>query len=104
MGYLMGEYDVIVVGAVMSAAERFCLRENGKKTLILSAGICQPIFVQSSHRRKAARSVKEIDALGGQMGLAIDEAFIQSRMLNTSKGPAVHSWCPGGQNFASSRL
>ena len=95
MGYLMGEYDVIVVGAGHAGCEAalVCAR-MGKKTLILSMNLeaiamlaCNPSIGGSGK----GHLVREIDALGGQMGLAIDEAFIQSRMLNTSKGPAVHS-------------
>ncbi|HOA43100.1 MAG TPA: tRNA uridine-5-carboxymethylaminomethyl(34) synthesis enzyme MnmG [Bacillota bacterium] len=91
----MGEYDVIVVGAGHAGCEAalVCAR-MGKKTLILSMNLeaiamlaCNPSIGGSGK----GHLVREIDALGGQMGLAIDEAFIQSRMLNTSKGPAVHS-------------
>ncbi len=95
MGYLMGEYDIIVVGAGHAGCEAALVSARmGKSTLILSMNLeaiamlaCNPSIGGTGK----GHLVREIDALGGQMGLAIDETFIQSKMLNTSKGPAVHS-------------
>ncbi|NLY70584.1 MAG: tRNA uridine-5-carboxymethylaminomethyl(34) synthesis enzyme MnmG [Clostridiales bacterium] len=93
--YLMGTYDVIVVGTGHAGCEAaLATARLGKKTLILSMNLeavamlaCNPSIGGTGK----GHLVREIDALGGQMGLTIDKAFIQSRMLNTSKGPAVHS-------------
>ena len=93
--YLMGKYDVIVIGAGHAGCEAglACAR-MGKKTLMLSINLeavammaCNPSIGGTGK----GHLVREIDALGGQMGLNIDKTFIQSRMLNTAKGPAVHS-------------
>lgn len=91
----MGEYDVIVIGAGHAGCEAglACAR-LGKKTLMLSINLeavammaCNPSIGGTGK----GHLVREIDALGGEMGLNIDKTFIQSRMLNTAKGPAVHS-------------
>lgn len=95
MSYLMGKYEIIVVGGGHAGCEAaLASARMGKKTLILSMNLeaiamlaCNPSIGGTGK----GHLVREIDALGGQMGLAIDEAFIQSKMLNTSKGPAVHS-------------
>ncbi|HZK02113.1 MAG TPA: FAD-dependent oxidoreductase, partial [Anaerovoracaceae bacterium] len=95
MNYIMGEYDIIVVGAGHAGCEAALASSRmGSKTLILSMNLdaiamlaCNPSIGGTGK----GHLVREIDALGGQMGLAIDRAFIQSKMLNTSKGPAVHS-------------
>ncbi len=95
MSYVMGEYDIIVVGAGHAGCEAALAAARMKKdTLILSMNLeavamlaCNPSIGGTGK----GHLVREIDALGGQMALAIDEAFIQSKMLNTSKGPAVHS-------------
>lgn len=93
--FLMGEYDVIVVGAGHAGCEAaLAPARMGLKTLILSMTLesvammpCNPSIGGTGK----GHLVREIDALGGEMGLNIDKAFIQSTMLNTSKGPAVHS-------------
>ena len=93
--YQMGIYDVIVIGAGHAGCEAglACAR-LGKKTLMLSINLeavammaCNPSIGGTGK----GHLVCEIDALGGEMGLNIDKTFIQSRMLNTAKGPAVHS-------------
>ena len=91
----MGKYDVVVIGAGHAGCEAglACAR-LGKKTLLLSINLeavanmfCNPAIGGTGK----GHLVREIDALGGEMGKNIDKTFIQSRMLNTSKGPAVHS-------------
>ncbi len=88
-------YDVIVVGAGHAGCEAAlaCAR-MGLATLCLCIDLdsvatmpCNPSIGGTSK----GHLVREVDALGGEMGLAADECFIQMRMLNTSKGPAVHS-------------
>ncbi len=90
-----GTYDVIVIGAGHAGCEAaLAAARMGQKTLVLSINLdsiammpCNPSIGGTGK----GHLVKEIDALGGEMGLNIDKAFIQSRMLNTAKGPAVHS-------------
>ena len=93
--YEMGEYDVIVVGAGHAGCEAaLAPARMGLSTLMLSITLeavammpCNP----SVGGTGKGHLVREIDALGGEMGVNTDKAFIQSRMLNTAKGPAVHS-------------
>ena len=89
------EYDVVVVGAGHAGCEAAlaCAR-LGLKTIIFTVSVdsialmpCNPNIGGSSK----GHLVKEVDALGGEMGKVIDQTFIQSKMLNKSKGPAVHS-------------
>jgi tRNA uridine 5-carboxymethylaminomethyl modification enzyme len=93
--FILDEYDVIVIGAGHAGCEAglACAR-MGQKTLMLSINLeavammpCNP----SVGGTGKGHLVREIDALGGEMGINIDKAFIQSKMLNTAKGPAVHS-------------
>ncbi len=93
--FLMGTYDIIVVGAGHAGCEAgLAAARMGKNTLLLSINLeavammaCNPSIGGTGK----GHLVREIDALGGEMGLNIDKTFIQSRMLNTAKGPAVHS-------------
>lgn len=90
-----GNYDVVVVGAGHAGCESaLASARMGLNTLIITLSLesvgylpCNPSIGGTGK----GHLVKEIDALGGQMGISADKTFIQSRMLNTSKGPAVHS-------------
>ena len=95
MSYFAGEYDVAVIGAGHAGCEAALASARlGMKTLMFSISLeavanmpCNPHIGGSSK----GHLVREIDALGGEMGKNIDKTFTQLRMLNTSKGPAVHS-------------
>jgi len=90
-----GNYDVIVVGAGHAGCEAaLATARMGKRTLMITLTLdsiammpCNPNIGGTGK----GQLVKEIDALGGQMGINADKTIIQSRMLNTAKGPAVHS-------------
>ena len=91
----MGDYDVCIIGAGHAGCEAAlaCAR-MGVKTIMFSINLeavammpCNPAIGGTGK----GHLVREIDALGGEMGINIDKTFLQSRMLNTSKGPAVHS-------------
>ena len=95
MEYNAGDYDIAVVGAGHAGCEAaLAAARLGMKTLIFSISLeaianmpCNPHIGGSSK----GHLVREIDALGGEMGKNIDKTMIQIKMLNTSKGPAVHS-------------
>ena len=93
--YIQEEYDVVVVGAGHAGCEAAlaCAR-LGLETIMFTVSVdsiammpCNPNIGGSSK----GHLVREVDALGGEMGKNIDKTFIQSKMLNKSKGPAVHS-------------
>ena len=89
------DYDVIVIGAGHAGCEAGLITARmGMETAVFCTDIesvammpCNPSIGGTGK----GHLVREIDALGGEMGLNIDKTFIQSKMLNTSKGPAVHS-------------
>ena len=95
MSYYAGDYDVAVIGAGHAGCEAaLAAARMGMKTVIFTISMevianmpCNPNIGGTSK----GHLVREIDSLGGEMGKNIDKSFIQSRMLNTSKGPAVHS-------------
>ena len=95
MEYNAGEFDVAVIGAGHAGCEAgLATARLGLKTLVFSISLeavanmpCNPHIGGSSK----GHLVKELDALGGEMGKNIDKTFTQLRMLNTSKGPAVYS-------------
>ena len=95
MKYKAGEYDIAVIGAGHAGCEAaLAAARMGMKTLLFSISLeavanmpCNPHIGGSSK----GHLVREIDCLGGEMGKNIDKTFVQMRMLNTSKGPAVYS-------------
>lgn len=93
--YFGENYDVIIIGAGHAGVEAAlaCAR-LGKKTMMLTLnldGIALMACNPSIGGTAKGHLVREIDALGGEMGIAADETFLQIKMLNSSKGPAVHS-------------
>ena len=95
MSYDAGKYDVAVIGAGHAGIEAALASARlGCRTVIFTINMdavgncpCNPSIGGTAK----GHLVREVDALGGEMGRAIDDTFIQSRMLNTGKGPAVHS-------------
>ena len=95
MSYTYESYDAVVIGAGHAGCEAaLATARLGLKTLIFTVSVdsiammpCNPNVGGSSK----GHLVREIDALGGEMGKNIDRTFIQTKMLNMSKGPAVHS-------------
>ncbi|MGI5949822.1 tRNA uridine-5-carboxymethylaminomethyl(34) synthesis enzyme MnmG [Peptoniphilus sp.] len=93
--YEAGDFDTVVIGAGHAGSEAaLAAARLGAKTLLLVTNLnsiaempCNPNIGGTGK----GHLVREIDALGGEMAKVIDKTFIQSRMLNTSKGPAVHS-------------
>ena len=95
MEYSLGNYDVIVIGAGHAGCEAALASSRlGKKTAVFVINLdtlanmpCNPSIGGTSK----GHLVREIDALGGEMAKNADKTFLQSKMLNMSKGPAVHS-------------
>ena len=95
MIYNAGKYDIAVIGAGHAGCEAgLAAARLGMKTLIFSISLecianmpCNPHIGGSSK----GHIVREIDCLGGEMGKNTDKTYVQLKMLNTSKGPAVHS-------------
>jgi len=88
-------FDIVVIGAGHAGVEAaLAAARMGQKTLMLTLNLdsvglmpCNPAIGGTGK----GHLVREIDAMGGEMALAADETLIQMRMLNTGKGPAVHS-------------
>ena len=108
-GLLVENYDVIIVGAGHAGCEAALASARlGQNTILFTVSVdsialmpCNPNIGGSSK----GHLVKEVDALGGEMGKNIDAAFIQSKMLNESKGPAVHSLrAQADKNLYTSRM
>ena len=95
MSYFAGNYDVVVIGAGHAGIEAgLASARLGCKTAVFTINMdsvgncpCNPSIGGTAK----GHLVREIDALGGEMGKTADESFLQSRMLNKGKGPAVHS-------------
>jgi tRNA uridine 5-carboxymethylaminomethyl modification enzyme len=108
MGYIAGEYDVIVVGAGHAGCEAaLAAARMGCETLLLTINLDMVAFMPcnpSIGGPAKGHVVREIDALGGEMGRNIDKTFIQMRMLNTGKGPAVHALRAQADKFSYQHL
>ncbi|WP_339818869.1 tRNA uridine-5-carboxymethylaminomethyl(34) synthesis enzyme MnmG [Paenibacillus sp. FSL R7-0216] len=95
MGYAAGNYEVIVVGAGHAGCEAaLAAARMGCRTLMVTINLDMVAFMPcnpSIGGPAKGHVVREVDALGGEMGRNIDKTFIQMRMLNTGKGPAVHA-------------
>ena len=95
MAYYLDEFEVAVIGGGHAGVEAALASARlGAKTVLFTLTLdaianmpCNPSIGGTAK----GHLVKEIDALGGEMGKAADETFLQSRMLNRGKGPAVHS-------------
>ena len=95
MNKLVESYDVAVIGAGHAGCEAaLAAARLGMETIIFTVSVDSIALMPCNPNRGGSSKghlVKEIDALGGEMGKVIDQTFIQSKMLNQSKGPAVHS-------------
>ncbi|WP_341280284.1 tRNA uridine-5-carboxymethylaminomethyl(34) synthesis enzyme MnmG [Paenibacillus sp. FSL H8-0537] len=104
MGYEAGQYDVIVIGAGHAGSEAaLAAARMGCETLLLTINLDMVAFMPcnpSIGGPAKGHVVRELDALGGEMGRNIDKTFIQMRMLNTGKGPAVHALRAQADKFA----
>ncbi len=108
MGFVEETYDVVVIGAGHAGCEAALASARlGLNTICFTVSMdsvammpCNPNIGGSSK----GHLVREIDALGGQMAINIDHTFIQSKMLNKSKGPAVHSLRAQADKAAYSQL
>ena len=95
MSYEMGEYDIAVIGAGHAGTEAaLAAARLGMRTILFTLSLdtianmpCNPSIGGTAK----GHLVREIDALGGEMAKAADATFLQSRMLNMGKGPAVPS-------------
>ena len=93
--FLAGKFDIAVIGAGHAGIEAaLAAARMGLETIIFTINLdavgnmpCNPAIGGTGK----GHLVRELDALGGEMGKNIDKTFIQSKMLNESKGPAVHS-------------
>ncbi|WP_042169844.1 tRNA uridine-5-carboxymethylaminomethyl(34) synthesis enzyme MnmG [Paenibacillus gorillae] len=104
MNYEAGQYDIIVVGAGHAGSEAaLAAARMGCETLLLTINLDMVAFMPcnpSIGGPAKGHVVREVDALGGEMGRNIDKTFIQMRMLNTGKGPAVHALRAQADKFA----
>ena len=104
MSYHAGDYDVIVVGAGHAGCESaLASARMGAKTLVITINLDMVAFMPCNPSVGGPAKgivVREIDALGGEMGKAIDKTHIQMRMLNTGKGPAVRALRAQADKFA----
>ncbi|MCD3241036.1 tRNA uridine-5-carboxymethylaminomethyl(34) synthesis enzyme MnmG [Clostridium botulinum] len=95
MSYFAGEFDVAVIGAGHAGCEAALASARlGINTIVFATDLASVAMMACNPNiggTAKGHLVREIDALGGEMGINIDHTYIQSRMLNTSKGPAVHS-------------
>ena len=95
MNYFAGEYDIAVIGAGHAGIEASLASARlGAKVILFTINLdavgnmpCNPSIGGTAK----GHLVRELDALGGEMGKVADKVFLQSRMLNRGKGPAVHS-------------
>ena len=96
VNYNGGDYDVIVVGAGHAGSEAaLAAARMGNKTLLITISLEMVAFMPCNPSLGGPAKgvvVREIDALGGEMGHNIDKTYIQMRMLNTGKGPAVREF------------
>ncbi|MEH7479700.1 tRNA uridine-5-carboxymethylaminomethyl(34) synthesis enzyme MnmG [Neobacillus drentensis] len=104
MQYEAGNYDVIVVGAGHAGCEAgLAAARLGAKTLMITINLDMVAFMPCNPSVGGPAKgivVREIDALGGEMGRNIDKTYIQMRMLNTGKGPAVRALRAQADKFA----